>query len=171
MTSPAAEPPIPKPFPNESNQLTSAKPTLLKTPSAESEARDFRRFSELEMYALMRAHPRRAMVSMASLPWVIYFLWDHQWREALTIAVVAGVYGLYLVRNVNFKLMSTTTLGKIALLHLNPVNFILQSIGLISMIYGVWMHSVEYILAALTLIFMGHVRGWGAVDPKFFTRF
>ena len=63
--------------------------------------------------------------------------------------------------------LSQTTMGKIALLHLNPANFIIQVGGLVVTYYGVWQHSGLTTLIGISAILVGHVFGWEKVDNRF----
>ena len=125
------------------------------------------KFSMLETYALMRAHPRKLFIDAVSYIWVIYFLWNHNWQRALFAALVCGAIGLLSVVSAETQRLSETTLGKLALLHLHPANLTAHLIGVVGIGYGVWEHSTEFILAGLSVALFGHFFGWEKVDDRF----
>jgi hypothetical protein len=97
----------------------------------------------------------------------LYYLWAQNWSYALGAALLGRLLSYLAVADVNPQKMSETTLGKIALLHLNPVNMVVQILGLVVLGYGVWEHSVLYTLYGVSVILIGHVIGWGKVDERF----
>jgi len=125
------------------------------------------RLSWLEKYALKRFHPRKLFIDSIALIWATYFLWRQDWQGAAVVTIVVMFLGLISVWGTNADKMAQTTLGKVALLHLNPFNFFTQLIGLVPLVYGIWTHSVEIILIGFSLILLGHIFGWPKVDSKF----
>jgi hypothetical protein len=123
-------------------------------------------FSWAEVYALRRFHPRSIFIGTAGFIWFIYYLWNHDWRTALAVAVITRVIAFASVMSINTDLYGETLLGRIALLHLNPWNLIIQLGGTLAILYGVWEHSTELILGGLSAVFLGHIFGWSKVDPK-----
>jgi hypothetical protein len=104
---------------------------------------------------------------MASLMWVLYFLWFHNWVWAVTVLAVGMVMGEIATLGMHEDQLAQTTLGKIMLLHLHPMNVALQGAGVVLLLYTVWAHSGIGILAAVTLILLGHLRGWHRVNEAF----
>lgn len=125
------------------------------------------RYSAFERLMLRKFHPRKILIDLVSLTWGVYFLWNHDWQKALLAVVIVSSLGYLSVWNADPEKLAKTTLGKLALLHLHPFNLITQSIGAIPLVYGVWLHSTEYILAGLSIVLIGHIFGWGKVDPAF----
>lgn len=121
----------------------------------------------LQKAVLRRGHPRRVIVAMVTLIWVLYFLWAHNWVWALTALAVGMVMGTISTMGMHEDQMAQTTLGKILLLHLHPVNMALQGTGVVLLLYTVWAHSGVGVLAAVSLILLGHMRGWHRVNEAF----
>ncbi|MGZ3653182.1 MAG: hypothetical protein ACXVB9_00840 [Bdellovibrionota bacterium] len=117
----------------------------------------------IETYMVRRFHPRRILIDAASLPWVVYLLWAHDWVAALVVGLLAGALGIVATRTVDAKKYSRTLLGRMALLHLNPTNIMIQAAGLVAMVGALWDHSTVGILGSLSLIFLGHMAGWDRV--------
>ncbi|MGZ3710274.1 MAG: hypothetical protein ACXWQO_19100 [Bdellovibrionota bacterium] len=128
-----------------------------------SEAAESSRFNWYQQYAIRRFHPRRILMDAASLPWVVYFLWLHNWASALIIGLAAAVIGVLATNTVDAEKYSRTILGRLALLHLHPTNLIVQAVGLVAMVWALWTHSTLGILGALSVIFLGHMVGWDDV--------
>jgi hypothetical protein len=124
-------------------------------------------FSGIERLVLRRFHPRRIMIDLAVAPWIAYFVWERDWVRATAIAVIFGGLGLASVWRTDPDKLATTTLGKIALLHLHPMNLALQTLSLFPILYGLWLHEGELILLGLSLLCAGHTFGWSKVDPRF----
>lgn len=125
------------------------------------------KYDALERFFLRRAHPVRMFFDMASLPWVVYFLWNQNWPYAMGVFVLGSVLGLMATRRVDCDKMASTFLGRVALLHLTPFNITTQLIALFPTVYGLWVHSTEFILIGVSLLFIGHITGWGEVDERF----
>lgn len=140
-------------------------PTQVMQPT-QVQIRESHHFTLIERYALRRFHPRRIAADMVSSMWAVYFLWNHDWRAALIVAVVISTVAQVTVRRTDPEAMSETLLGKLALLHLHPFNMALQLVGVVALIYGLWLHSTEYILGALSLVAAGHTVGWTQVDAR-----
>lgn len=121
----------------------------------------------METYVLLRAHPRLIVFHTAGAIWFIYFLWNRSWVEAVFSLLFAGIVGLSTVRLTDTEKIATTTLGRLALLHLHPANLLLQLAGIAPFIYGLWTHSTQLILIGLTLVVLGHSFGWSAMDERF----
>jgi len=122
-------------------------------------------FNLLQKWVLLRSHPRRIFLDVAAVMWEAYFLWNQNWRAALSIFVAMNTVGLILGRRTNYEELSKTTLGKIALLHLQPVNFLVQVAGAILTVTGLWGQDTLTILTGLTLVYVGHFYGWSQVHP------
>jgi hypothetical protein len=131
-----------------------------------SGARAHERFAWFERYTIRKFHPRKLFIDSISLMWAVYFLWNQDWLSAIVVAVAVNTLSMMSVWNVDTNKMSETTLGKIALLHLNPVNLATQIVGLIPLVYGIWTHSTELILAGLSIVMLGHALGWNKVDRR-----
>jgi hypothetical protein len=121
----------------------------------------------LKRHVLRKAHPTKIFIDTAAWMWAVYFLWANQWLPAFLIILTASTASYVLVRRTNPERMATSTLGRIALLHLHPANLVVQIASLVPLLYGIWTHSGIYILAGLTLLFLGHVWGWDKVDERF----
>lgn len=125
------------------------------------------KFSMPEKFILRKFHPQNIFFEITGTLWAVYFLWNQDWQNAVLVGAIMSLLGLLSVWNLNDSKMSETTLGKLALLHLNPLNLSVQIVGLAPAVYGVWTHSVEMILIGLSIIFLGHAAGWSKVDSKF----
>lgn len=121
----------------------------------------------LQQWALLSAHPRCIFFRSVALIWLCYFLWQRDWATALFSTVLIYTVGMLSVRDINLEALRTTTLGKIALLHLHPGNMTIQLVGLVPAFYGLWSHSLEYFLSGLSVVFLGHIFGWDKVDSRF----
>lgn len=124
-------------------------------------------FSWFKRYFIRRFHPRSIFVDVAAGIWFVYFFWHHDWVSAVAIVIIGRVASMLLTMRVDTDAFVETFLGKMALLHLNPANMIIQIIGLVVALYGVWVRSTEAILAGSSLVFLGHIFGWGKVDPRY----
>jgi hypothetical protein len=109
-------------------------------------------------------HPRRMIVGVVTLMWVLYSLWFHLWAWA-TLALVVGVpLGALATMGMHVEELAGTMLGKILLLHLHPVNVLLQSFGFAVLLYSFWIHSAMLMLLAISVILLGHMFGWHKVN-------
>lgn len=129
------------------------------------------KFSEdlggIERYVIRHAHPISLYFEMVGLIWLVFFLWEHLWKEAVAAYLAARMVGLLAVYRADVRALAQTMLGKIALLHLHGINFFVQLLGSGVALYGVWWHDVRTILAGVSVIFLGHIQGWAAVDDRF----
>jgi hypothetical protein len=118
----------------------------------------------LERTIVRYGHPRRIIVGVISMIWMLYFMWAHNWIYAV-VALVAGlVLGRVATLGMHEEQLARTTLGKILLLHLHPVNLLLQSAGFGLLLYSFWIHSSVYLLLAVSVILLGHLVGWHKVN-------
>jgi hypothetical protein len=120
-----------------------------------------------ERYIVRRAHPASLFVEVVGLTWFVYFFAQHLWREAILSVIIARILGQIVVKDANTNDLAQTTIGKIALLHLDPVNMTVQLAGFVWWALGVWQGDLRQILAGMSLIFLGHLRGWGGVMKNF----
>ena len=123
--------------------------------------------SWFKRYFIKRFHPRSIFVDVAASIWFTYFFWYHDWKSAIAVIVIARILGVLLTMKVDSEAFAETYLGKLALLHLNVANMVTQLLGVVVALYGLWQHSAEYILAGVSVIFLGHIFGWGKVDPRY----
>ncbi len=115
---------------------------------------------------LWRAHPTRIFVDSAAILWVVYFIWQQLWLPAVAITLLASATSYFLIRKTSLEALASTTLGRLALLHLHPVNLTLQTLSVPPLLYGLWNHSTGFILAGLSLLLLGHASGWSKVHPS-----
>ncbi len=125
------------------------------------------KFSFLERLILRVVHPRFMVFYIIGGLWIVFGLWRHDWLMAASALVVSRALGYISVRHADLSKIADTTLGKIALLHLNPVNLTLQTAGVFLALFGIWQHQVFQILSGLSLLFLGHGLGWENVHPSF----
>lgn len=123
-------------------------------------------FSWPQRYVLRRFHPRSIFVDTVGLIWFTYYFWNHDWKMALSIAIVVRTIAIMSVMSINTDVFSESILGRIALLHLHPLNLAIQLLGTAALLYGVWEHSTEVILTGVSVILLGHIFGWSKVDAK-----
>ena len=117
-----------------------------------------------ERSVVRSGHPRRIIVGVITLMWVLYSSWFHLWTWA-TVALVVGVaLGAVATKGMLVDELAQTVLGKILLLHLPPVNAALQAFGFAVLLYGFWMHSAVLMLLAISVILLGHMFGWHKVN-------
>lgn len=121
----------------------------------------------LEKWALMKAHPKKIAIDLAGLAWGVYFLWQHQWENALLVTLMVNAFTAWLVSDIDFEQMAQTLMGRMALLHLQPFNIITQTIGVFTALYGVWLHTSETVLIGISFLAIGHATGWSEVDTRF----
>jgi hypothetical protein len=120
-----------------------------------------------ERAIIRHGHPRRIIVGIISLMWVLHSLWFHNWIWAV-VAVVAGLtLGRVTTLGMHEEQLAQTTLGKILLLHLHPVNVLLKFAGFAVLLYSSWIHSGVYILLSVSVILLGHMWGWHKVNQAF----
>jgi hypothetical protein len=124
-------------------------------------------FTWYQTYAVKRSHPASLFMDTVGLIWFTYFFWAHNWQLGLGIYLLMRLLSSFATLDCDTENLSQTTIGKIALLHLNPANFIIQVVGLVVTYYGVWQHSVVNILIGISAILVGHVFGWEKVDARF----
>jgi hypothetical protein len=127
-------------------------------------------FSWLERLVLRRFHPRSLSIDTVGVMWFIYYLWNHEWKSALAIVIAGRVFAYLSVMRIDTEAFAETTLGRIALLHLQPVNLLVQFVGALVGIYGIWQRSTEIILLGVSLILLGHIFGWSRVDDRMANR-
>ena len=125
--------------------------------------------SFLQKWVLYKTHPTKVAIDLTAALWSVYFLWDHRWQPALTIYLIVPALSLFMVKDLNLEKFAATTLGKVAILHLQPFNLLIQSVSILVMIYGIWLHSTEWILGGVSLLFVGHIFGWQSVHDSLTT--
>jgi hypothetical protein len=118
----------------------------------------------LQRAIVRHGHPRRIIVGIVSLTWILYFLWFHNWMWAAVALAVGLALGRLATLRMHEEQLAQTTLGKILLLHLHPMNVLLQSIGFAALLYSFWVHSAMYMLLAISVILFGHMWGWHRVN-------
>ena|ERR1700674_79285 len=118
----------------------------------------------LQRAIVRHGHPRRIIVGVVSLIWVLYFLWVHNWTWAAVALAVGLALGRLVTLGMQEEQLAQTTLGKILLLHLHPMNVLLQSIGFAVLLCSFWIHSAMYMLLAISVILIGHMWGWHRVN-------
>jgi hypothetical protein len=117
-----------------------------------------------ERSVVRSGHPRRIIVGVISLMWVLYSLWSHIWVWAVVALVVGVAFGLLVTAGMNVDELAQTMLGRILLLHLHPINVALQTFGFAVLLYSFWMHSAVLMLLAISVILLGHMFGWHKVN-------
>jgi hypothetical protein len=117
----------------------------------------------LERVVLRRAHPRMVVFRLVGVIWATYFVWLNNWQAALVAVFAGGICGYLSVPQMDFKTMAESTLGKIALLHVQPLNLAVQVVGVFPLVYGLWFHDALTILVGISVIALGHLFGWSAV--------
>lgn len=123
-------------------------------------------FNALQKIVLRRSHPKSIFVDTVGMMWMALYVWRNLWLEAVLVVVAARLFALALTWNVDFEKMAGTTLGRIALLHLDRWNLMLQTLGAVTIIYGLWVHGTNAIFMGLSLLLLGHLRGWGEVSSS-----
>lgn len=86
----------------------------------------------MERMVIRRGHPKHIIVGIVGFLWFVYFLWQHDWTWALSIAVLSAVVGMLSTSGTKEETLAPTLLGKIMLLHLHPMNFSVQIAGFCS---------------------------------------
>lgn len=119
----------------------------------------------VQKYVLLRAHPRRIFLDLSALMWEVYFLWNQNWQAALGIFLGMNTLGILAVRKTDLDALANTTLGRLALLHLQPMNLLVQLTGAVFSVAGLLRHDGLTIMAGLTLVYIGHFYGWSKVHP------
>jgi hypothetical protein len=117
-----------------------------------------------ERSVVRSGHPRRIIVGVITLIWVLYSLWFHFWAWAAVALVVGLAFGVLATAGMNVEELGQTMLGKILLLHLHPANVALQTFGFGILLYSFWAHSTVVMLLAISVILLGHVFGWHKVN-------
>lgn len=126
-------------------------------------------FSTLQKFVLRLAHPRAVFVQMAGLIWAVYYLWMYNWPMAIGVALASTFLSYLTVLDADYEKISTTTLGRIGLLHLHPMNLLIRTVGAVAFVYGVWNRHLEFSLAGVSIVLLGHTSGWSAVDDRLST--
>lgn len=124
-------------------------------------------FTFFEKLILRRFHPISLLFDTVGLIWVTYFLWQNNWQYALGVVLAERLLASSIVWRIDFQAMATTTLGKLALLHLNPFNMGIQIVGTVVTIWALWDHSTAIILLGVSTLILGHTFGWHQVNPNF----
>ena len=117
-----------------------------------------------ERSVVRSGHPRRIIVGVITLMWVLYSLWFHFWAWAVVALIVGLAFGVLATAGMNVEELGQTILGKILLLHLHPVNVALQTFGFAVLLYSFWVHSAVSMLLAISVIMVGHMFGWHKVS-------
>ena len=117
-----------------------------------------------ERSVVRSGHPRRIIVGVITLMWVLYSLWFHFWAWAVVALIVGLAFGVLTTAGMNVEELGQTILGKILLLHLHPVNVALQTFGFAVLLYSFWVHSAVSMLLAISVIMVGHMFGWHKVS-------
>lgn len=117
-----------------------------------------------ERSVVRSGHPRRIIVGVITLMWVLYSLWLHLWGWAVVALIVGVAFGLLVTAGMNVEELKQTILGKILLLHLHPVNVALQAWGFAVLLYAFWIHSAVHMPLAISVILVGHMFGWHKVS-------
>lgn len=121
----------------------------------------------VRIYTLKRFHPRGLIMDFVGAMWAIYFLWNQDWMSAVAAFIIASVISSWFTADVDTEKMAKSTLGKIALLHLDPVNVIVQICGLAFLIAATWNHDSYHAMVGVTFIVVGHMFGWSKVSGSF----
>jgi hypothetical protein len=120
-----------------------------------------------QRYILRRCHPASIFAEVAGFHWVLYFIWQNLWVEAIATFVGFRLLSVAVSWRADAEEISRTLIGKVGLLHLDPVNVVVQLVGFAIIVAGLWSHDVKFIMAGLSLLFLGHLRGWGKVAKEF----
>lgn len=118
----------------------------------------------MERMVIRRGHPKHIIVGIVGFLWFAYFLWQHDWKWALSTAVLSAVVGRLATSGTKDETLASTLLGRIMLLHLHPMNFSVQIAGFALLFYGIWFHSTVYIMVATSIVMLGHMWGWHRVN-------
>lgn len=118
----------------------------------------------MERMVIRRGHPKHIIVGIVGFLWFVYFLWQHDWKWALSTAVLSAVVGRLATSGTKDETLASTLLGRIMLLHLHPMNFSVQIAGFALLFYGIWFHSTVYIMVATSIVMLGHMWGWHRVN-------
>lgn len=116
-----------------------------------------------EKMMVLRFHPRSVFIDAAAMPWIIYFLWLHEWPLSLAVGLMAVAVRTAATSNIQAEKYAHTFLGRMALLHLYPTNAAIQIAGIVLGVVGLWQHSTIAILGAVSLLFLGHLEGWDEI--------
>jgi hypothetical protein len=117
-----------------------------------------------ERIIMRNGHPRRIIVGVITLIWMLYFLWFHNWMGTAVALIVGVPLSRIATPGMHEEQLAQTTFGKILLLHLHPANVILQSMGFAVLLCSVWIHSGLYITLGVSVILLGHMWGWHKVN-------
>jgi hypothetical protein len=110
-----------------------------------------------------RVYPTNLVLRIVAFMWALYLLAQHQWIEAIVVAIVLDAVGALSARKLDPQLASRTRLGKCLLLFLKPQYLILYVIGVLALLYGVWMHDTVTTLAGVSLMLFGQMFVWSKV--------
>lgn len=117
-----------------------------------------------ERSVVRSGHPRRIIVGVITLMWVLYSLWCHLWAWATVTLLVGIALAALATKRMLVDELAQTMLGKILLLHLHPANVALQTFGFAVLLYSFWMHSTVLMMLAISVILLGHMFGWHKVN-------
>jgi hypothetical protein len=123
--------------------------------------------SRLKRYIILSFHPRSLLIHMIGALWAFYSLWFRQAEMAMGILMFTSLMAFGAVNDIDPQAVKKSTLGKLALLHLEPINLLTQIIGYIIFAIGFWTHSAESILCGISLVLGGHLYGWNRVFKTF----
>lgn len=118
------------------------------------------KFSFMQRWALIYAHPRKVILNLVVAMWIIYFLWNRSWQPAVFAFLASGMLGIISAWYADIEALSKTTIGKVALMHLEPLNFLVQSVGIIAIVYGLWNHGIDYIMVGISIMALTVVLSW-----------
>ena len=128
------------------------------------------RYNFLQRYMLIRSHPRKLFLDMATWVWLTHYLWNGRWGVALTLFVLETVASLIMVSDTDYEKVGETLYGKLVLLHIRPINLFFHLVGYVFLIQGLLQHSTQSILTATSLILIGHLAGWGKIHSAFLSK-
>ena len=118
----------------------------------------------IERLMVRHGHPRHMIVALVTMMWTSYWMWFHQWKLAIVVALIGVVAARVATIGMQEEKFGQTLWGRMLLLHLHPFNVLSQTAGFGLLLYGFWEHSAIYLLAGASVVLIGHICGWHKVD-------
>lgn len=141
--------------------------TIIQTSGMTSSASERVKMTGLQRYILRRSHPTSIFIEAVGYIWVAFYLWNHLAVEAILALLFSRLIANVVAFRADTDALAQTSVGRIALLHLQPLNMLVQLAGLVGIVYGLWGRETRTILAGLSIMLLGHLVGWAGVDKRF----
>ena len=141
--------------------------TIMQASGMTSSVVERSKITGFQRYILRRSHPASIFIEAIGYIWVIFYLWNQLVVEAILALLFSRLIANIIAFRADTDALAQTSLGRIAMLHLQPFNMLVQLLGVVGLAYGLWSHETRAILAGVSIMLLGHLVGWARVDNRF----